>query len=126
MVIVIRHKTKATACWTLPFIVRIFVNDTITVAVWTSFDTITIEVWISFHLCVPPSAASPHRQPWRLREGCAATPWKPSKPVMHDIGKTFQALASQPLASQLATTSHWRTTMIVSNLSELVPRTSLS
>jgi hypothetical protein len=71
MVIVIRHKTKATACWTLPFIVRIFVNDTITVAVWTSFDTITIEVWISFHLCVPPSAASPHRHLSGSGKGCA-------------------------------------------------------
>jgi len=34
------------------FIVRIFVNDTIAIAVWTSFDTITIGLWISFHLCV--------------------------------------------------------------------------
>src|SRR5262249_51397169 len=52
MVVVIRHKTKATACRALTFIVRIFVNDTIAIAVWTSFDTITIAVWISFHVCV--------------------------------------------------------------------------
>jgi hypothetical protein len=53
MVVVIRYKTKATACRALTFIVRIFVNDTIAIAVWTSFDTITIAVWISLHLCVP-------------------------------------------------------------------------
>jgi hypothetical protein len=53
MVVVIRYKTKATACRALTFIVRIFVNDTIAIAVWTSFDTITIAGWISFHLCVP-------------------------------------------------------------------------
>jgi hypothetical protein len=53
MVVVIRYKTKTTASRALTFIVRIFVNDTIAIAVWTSFDTITIAVWISFHLCVP-------------------------------------------------------------------------
>jgi hypothetical protein len=53
MVVVIRYKTKATACGALTFVVRIFVNDTIAIAVWTSFDTITIPLWISFHLCVP-------------------------------------------------------------------------
>jgi hypothetical protein len=37
MVVVIRYKTKAAACRALTFIVRIFVNDTIAVAVWTSF-----------------------------------------------------------------------------------------
>jgi hypothetical protein len=72
MVIVIGYKTKASACRALTFIVRIFVNDTITIAVWASFDTITIAVWISFHLCVPRSAASPHGQPQRLGESCAA------------------------------------------------------
>src|SRR5262245_62152049 len=36
-VIVIRYETTATACWTSPFIVRAFFNDTITVAVWTRF-----------------------------------------------------------------------------------------
>jgi hypothetical protein len=30
------------------FIVRIFVNDAIAIAVWTSFDTTTIAAWISF------------------------------------------------------------------------------
>jgi len=53
MVVVISYKTEATARRALTFIVRIFVNDTIAIAVWTSFDTITIAVWISFHLCVP-------------------------------------------------------------------------
>jgi len=53
IIVVIRYKTKATACRALTFIVRIFVNDTIAIAVWTSFDTITIAVWKSFHLCVP-------------------------------------------------------------------------
>ena len=44
VVIVIRYKTKATARRALTFIVRIFVNDTIAIAVWTSF-----------HVCVPRS-----------------------------------------------------------------------
>src|SRR5262245_63428481 len=34
---VIGYETTATACWTSPFIVRAFFNDTITVAVWTRF-----------------------------------------------------------------------------------------
>jgi len=37
IVVVIRHKTKATARRALTFIVRIFVNDTIAIAVWTNF-----------------------------------------------------------------------------------------
>jgi hypothetical protein len=37
MVVVITYKTQATACRALTFIVRIFVNDTIAIAVWTSF-----------------------------------------------------------------------------------------
>jgi hypothetical protein len=32
------------------FVVRIFVNDTIAIAIWTSFDTIIVAVWMSFHL----------------------------------------------------------------------------
>ena len=52
-IVVIRYKTKATARRALTFIVRIFVDDTIVIAVWISFDTITIALWISFHLCVP-------------------------------------------------------------------------
>jgi hypothetical protein len=39
MVVIIRYKTKATACRALTFIVRILVDDTIAIAVWTSFDT---------------------------------------------------------------------------------------
>src|SRR5262245_8144483 len=46
IVAVIRYKTKATARRTLTFIVRIFVNNTIAIAVWTSF-----------HLCVHRSRA---------------------------------------------------------------------
>ena len=61
MVVVITYKTKATACRALTFIVRIFVNDTIAIAVWTSFDTITIAVWISLHLCVPSGGCSDSR-----------------------------------------------------------------
>jgi hypothetical protein len=53
IVVVIRYKTKATACRALTLIVRIFVDDTIAIAVWTSFDTIIIPVWIGFHLLVP-------------------------------------------------------------------------
>jgi hypothetical protein len=37
IVFVIRYKPKATARRALTFIVRIFVNDTIAIAVWTSF-----------------------------------------------------------------------------------------
>jgi hypothetical protein len=58
VVVVIRYKTKATACRALTFIIRIFVNDTIAIAVCTSFDTITIAVWISFHLCVCVSSVA--------------------------------------------------------------------
>ena len=43
IVVVIRYKTKATASRALTFIVRIFVNDTIAIAVWTSFH-VCIEV----------------------------------------------------------------------------------
>jgi hypothetical protein len=35
VVVVIGHKTTATTRWTLLFIFRAFINDTITVAVWT-------------------------------------------------------------------------------------------
>ena len=48
--VVIRYKTKATAGRALAFIVRIFVNDTIAIAVWTSFHA--IRVWRSFHVSV--------------------------------------------------------------------------
>jgi hypothetical protein len=41
MIVVIRYKTKATARRALTFIVRIFVNDTIAIAVWTSFHVCT-------------------------------------------------------------------------------------
>ena len=37
VVVVIRYETTATARWALPFIVRAFFDDTITVAVWTGF-----------------------------------------------------------------------------------------
>jgi len=63
VIVIITYEANATAGRALTFVVRIFVNDTVAIAVWTSFDTITITVWISFHLCVPRSAASPHKQP---------------------------------------------------------------
>ena len=37
VVVVIRYETTTAACWALLFIVSAFFNDTITVAVWTSF-----------------------------------------------------------------------------------------
>jgi hypothetical protein len=37
LAVVVRHETTAITCWALPFIVRTFFNDTITVAVWTGF-----------------------------------------------------------------------------------------
>ena len=46
-VVVIRYKTKATARRALTFIVRIFVNDTIAIAVWANF-----------HVCVCTSKSS--------------------------------------------------------------------
>jgi len=58
VIVIITYEANATAGRALTFVVRIFVNDTVAIAVWTSFDTITITVWISFHLCVPQSAAS--------------------------------------------------------------------
>src|SRR5262249_35926931 len=48
--VVIRHKTKPTAGRALAFIVRIFVNDTIAIAVWTSFHATA--VWRSSHVCL--------------------------------------------------------------------------
>jgi hypothetical protein len=36
-VVVVTYETTATAPWALPFIVRAFFNDTITVAIWTGF-----------------------------------------------------------------------------------------
>jgi hypothetical protein len=42
VVVIIGYETAATARWALTFIVRIFVNDATTIAVWTSF-----------HECVP-------------------------------------------------------------------------
>jgi hypothetical protein len=53
VIVIVTYEAKATAGRALTFVVRIFVNDTIAIAVWTSFDTITVAVWISFHLCVP-------------------------------------------------------------------------
>ncbi len=53
VVVIITYETKATAGRALTLVVCIFVNDTIAIAVRTSFDTIAIAVWISFHLCVP-------------------------------------------------------------------------
>jgi hypothetical protein len=56
MVIIITYEANATAGRALTFVVRIFVNDTVAIAVWTSFDTITITVWISFHLYASKSS----------------------------------------------------------------------
>jgi hypothetical protein len=48
--IVIGDETEATACRALTFIVRIFVKDTIAIAVWASF---------SSHVCVSSKANPP-------------------------------------------------------------------
>jgi hypothetical protein len=37
VVVVIRYETTATTRWALPFIVRAFFDDSVTVAVWTGF-----------------------------------------------------------------------------------------
>ncbi len=47
IVAVISYKAKATARRALTFVVRTFVNDTIAIAVWTSFH---------FHVCVSKSS----------------------------------------------------------------------
>jgi hypothetical protein len=36
-IVIIRDETKTAARWALMFIVRIFVNDTIAITVWTRF-----------------------------------------------------------------------------------------
>jgi hypothetical protein len=43
IVVVIRYETTSAAGWTLMFIVSVFINFSITVAIWTDF---------SFHLCL--------------------------------------------------------------------------
>ena len=53
-VIVIRYETTATALWTLPFILRVFFNDTITAAVWTGF-----------HVRLMHILPHPRAQPWQ-------------------------------------------------------------
>jgi hypothetical protein len=74
IVAVIRYKTKATARRALPFIVRIFVNDTIAIAAWTSF-----------HVCVPA-------QRWvRI---------PPSPPQSIDIVGLFQFSGFYPYSDQ--------------------------
>ena len=50
MVVVITYKTKATTRRTLTFMVRIFVNDTIAIAVWTSFHVCLM--WMPPHLAL--------------------------------------------------------------------------
>ena len=41
-VVVVGYETTATARWALPFIVRAFFDDTITVAVWTGFHGLSL------------------------------------------------------------------------------------
>jgi hypothetical protein len=65
--VVIMYKTKATAGRALAFIVRIFVNDTIAIAVWTSFHA--IGVWRGLHdrtlACIGASGQIwPSPSPW--------------------------------------------------------------
>jgi hypothetical protein len=55
-IVVIRYETKATARRALTFIVRIFVNDTIAITVWTSF---------YFHAC----SYSPLVRDWQSYPG---------------------------------------------------------
>ena len=64
MVVVIRYKTTAAACWALTFIVRIFVNDTVTITVWTSFrfhgahQTELEHNWLKLHTSSQPYSGS--------------------------------------------------------------------
>ena len=47
-VVVIRYETTAAARWALLFIVRAFLNDTVTVAVWTGFHVCAL--WGCYHI----------------------------------------------------------------------------
>jgi hypothetical protein len=69
IIVVIRYKTTAAAGWTLMFIVRAFINYTITATVWARF---------SFHVCLmrpadtritrqPDQSASNHQTPAAAR-----------------------------------------------------------
>jgi len=72
IVVVISYETTAAAGWTLMFIVRAFINHTITVAIWTSF---------SFHLC--------------LRRSRNFRPAGPYKHSMMELSQTYRPLQAQ-------------------------------
>ena len=58
-IVVIRYKTKATARRALTFIVRISVNDTIAIAVWTCFHVCASKASRASPLAVQSSLSSP-------------------------------------------------------------------
>jgi hypothetical protein len=75
IIVVISYDTAATAHWTLMFIVRAFINYTITVAVWTRF---------SFHLqhhAVAEKAAQ-SRQWYQLHRKNLHVIWYPDLKTM--------------------------------------------
>jgi hypothetical protein len=84
--VVIRYKTKATARRALTFIVRIFVNDAIAIAVWTSFH-VCIEIERS-HTVNPTRGIKLSRQAGVYRSHqhigliLPATTWQAPPPII--------------------------------------------
>jgi hypothetical protein len=60
--VIISNETTATARWALLFIFRAFVNDSITVALWTSFHVCT-----PYGTSMPGAGAPPHQERKLLR-----------------------------------------------------------
>jgi hypothetical protein len=100
MAVVITYKTKATACRALTFIVRVFVNDSIAVAVWTSFDTIRHSIL--------EAQCSEKRSPGRVRRRGNLAPMfaliegqsfvQISSRVLHEVGLGLLAAKAVGLA----------------------------
>ena len=74
VVVVIRYKTKATARWALTFIVRIFVNDTIAIAVRTSFHVCVYledeQSKMKLHKPIKTTPAQPYTSPPQKMRQC--------------------------------------------------------
>src|SRR5262249_18066224 len=94
--VIIMYKTKATAGRALAFIVRIFVNDTIAIAVWTSFHA--IGVWRSFQGSMLMKRRRP-RSSCRVQVGPSACSRlesaRPSKAVESDGRSTWPRVTKE-------------------------------
>src|SRR6516165_9593676 len=78
VVVVIRSKTKVSARRALTFIVRIFVNDTIATAIWTSF-----HVSSAFSRDDPPLS----ERPWPHLNANQAPHHSAGQPALHSGGR---------------------------------------